>query len=188
MAANKIIVKSPYDKDTHVQFYLFHITHKSSMIYMFPLIGLLILFLLTTGDNKDNITMYITFATFAIIFVPFYIWITIRSNVKRDSKTRVDSIETIEMTKEKITRTDDKINGKDILSWSQIMTVYERVGCFYFYTSNEHGFIVKKDDIVEGDVETIRGYCKKLLRPDKKGKVPFKQVRKIKKGLKNDNK
>ena len=178
MAANKIIVKSPYDKDTHVQFYLFHITHKSSMIYLFPLIGLLIIFLLTTGDNKNNIPVYIAFATFALIFIPFYIWLTIRSNVKRDSKTRVDSTETIEITKEKITRTDDKNSGKDILSWQQIMTVYERVGCFYFYTSNEHGFIVKKSDIIEGNVDLIRGYCKKLLTPNKKGKVPFKQVRK----------
>ena len=129
-----------------------------------------------SSGNDDNITMYGALGAFIIVIVPLYMWLTVRTNVKRDGKTRAGSCETIEMTKEKITRFDDKNSGKETISWSQLMTVYERGNCFYFYTSNEHGFIVEKKSIVEGDVETIRSFCKKLLTPNKKGKVPFKLV------------
>ncbi len=185
---NKILIKTPYDKNTHVQFYFFHITHKSTFIYVLPFISLLLLLLLTTGDNKDNGTAYITFAITALIFIPLYIWITIRQNIKRDSSSRENQIEIINITKDKITRYIEGEEGKQIISWNNIDTIYERENCFYIYTSNEHGFVARKSDFVEGDLETFRYFCNKYLSPNKKGKVPFKQIRKIKKELKNANK
>ena len=184
---NKIVCKTPYDKDTHVQFYFFHITHKSTFIYVLPFISLLLL-LLVTGDNKDNGTVYIAFAASAFIFIPLYIWITIRQNIKKDSTTRANQVEIINITKEKITRYTEGEEGKQIISWNNIEMIYERVNCFYIYTSPDHGFVVPKADFIESDIETFRFFCNKYLRPNKKGKVPFKQVRKIKKELKNATK
>jgi hypothetical protein len=54
-------------------------------------------------------------------------------------------------------------------------SVYETKDAFYFYLSAEQGLVVVKNDIVNGDVESLRNMINKNLRPNKKGKVSYKK-------------
>lgn len=193
MATNKIIYKSEYNKGYHKDFYLFHMTHKSSFIYIMPLLMLLLLMLMINNNNNketDNIYTYIAFAVSIFIFIPIYLFFAVNSNVRRDSKNRSDCTETIEISKEKILRSESKNNeqkGKEVISWQQLLVVHEQLHYFYFYKSNEQGFLVAKELLTKEEINTIRDFCTKYLKKDQKGKIPFKQTRKIKRMIKNEN-
>ena len=191
MASNKVIYKTEYNKGYHKDFYLFHMTHKSSFIYIMPLLMLLLLMLMMNNkENGDNIFTYIAFALSILIFIPLYLFFAVNNNVKRDSKNRTDCIETIEISKEKILRFESKKQeqkGKEIISWQQLLVVHEQKNYFFFYTSNEHGFLIAKELLSNEEIKIIRDFCIKYLKKDQKGNVPFKQTRTIKRMIKNEN-
>ena len=123
MAVNKIKFVSGYNKKTHEDFYLFHLLHKSTFIYILPIISLILLCMVLTEQTKDNQTLYIIFIVFGILFLPFYLFYTIKSNVRKDKDKREGLIETVEITKEKIVRSNEKngeATGKETISWYQI--------------------------------------------------------------------
>jgi len=186
MAKKRVLAKIDYNVKAHKDFYLFHITHKSSFIYLMPILMILMMIFMLNGNN--NVFTYIIYISFCVLIMTGYIWLSVNMNVKRDYKTRKNTSETIEISKDNIYReelTDGEVTGKDIIGWYQIFNVYEVKKYFYIYTSNDRGFMVPKDFIIEGTVEQIRDYMTKYLKPNQKGKVPFKQSKAIKREIKH---
>lgn len=185
MAKKRILARVKYNVKAHKDFYLFHLTHKSSFIYLMPILMLFMLLLMM--NNGGGLGTFIGFIIFTALLMGSYLFFSVNMNVKRDYKERKNTVETIEITKDNITRVEERdgvVTGRDIIGWYQIMNAYEVKKYFYIYTSNDRGFIIQKNEFIEGTSEQMRDYLQKYLKPSPKGKIPFKQSRSIKKEIK----
>jgi hypothetical protein len=108
--------------------------------------------------------------------VPTFTFGRINAIIRENRKQRGERIEIIEITKAKIVRFIEGLEGKAVLGWEHFESVYELKNCFYLYIDKDRGLIVKKDDIVEGSPEILRKLAQNNLKPNRRGKVKFKKL------------
>ncbi|MDD2492530.1 MAG: YcxB family protein [Bacilli bacterium] len=176
---NKIVVKSQYSKKMHLAFYKFHMFRKSTKIYFVMLIGAFTLYLaikysLSGEMDSTNLMIVWSLAAFSILLTPVIMITRTSAIVRQEANERKDTIELLEITKDRILRKIEKAGGVAV-GWYNVNSVYETKDAFYFYLSAEQGLVVIKKDIVNGDVESLRNMIRKNLKPNKKGKILFKK-------------
>lgn len=178
MAAIKVTYKNAYDKKISSNFFRYYLLKNSFFMYFFTIFGFVALFMLVAGafDQETDSTYFLMWviAIMGIVFVPTYIFINIRSSVRRDFKRRGQTVEQVEFSKEKITREELTNHGKMIINWVNIANVIENDEAFYIFLSSDEAFTVAKAGLVEGTVEQTRNLMKTYLKPDQKGRLPLK--------------
>ena len=198
MAALKVIYKNEYDKKVNENFYRYYMLRNSMFMYFITIFGIVALFMLVSGffngeDDKSTKVLMWVIAIIGIIFVPFYTFTNIRSSVKRDYNARKDTIEQVELSKEKILRHELKTNEKMAINWMNINKVVEVKDAFYFFLSETDAFTVGKAGLVQGTLSETRNLIETYTKKDKKGRAPFKikdrevikELKALKKGRKN---
>lgn len=177
---NKVVVESKYRKDLHRSFYLIHMFRRSLSIYFIFLLAAFVIYMAvkqtiaTPTETKTIISVWVlSFAT--VMITPMIMFFRISSATKREAEARKDTVEILEFTKDKILR---KINNESklTLGWYNIDTIYETEEAFFIYINDDQGLVVAKDGIVKGDSELLRKLAMNNLKPNKKGKVPFKKI------------
>lgn len=187
---DKIISQSKYNRKQHKDFYTFHLINKSGTIKFLAVIIVLMLFVaITSTFDKDfkikeetgSIVFSWVMFGFSLSIIPILIITRVNNVVKQETPERIKSIEKIEVTKIKFTRSNDQIEGKSVFGWRDIQSVCETDKYFYIYLSEDNGVFIVKEDIIEGDVETFRKMAEANLKKDKKGKLPYKRYGEVKK-------
>ncbi len=177
---NKVVVESKYRKDLHRSFYLIHMFRRSLSIYFIFLLAAFVIYMAvkqtiaTPTETKTIISVWVlSFAT--VMITPMIMFFRISSATKREAEARKDTVEILEITKDKILR---KINNESklTLGWYNVDTIYETEEAFFIYINDDQGLVVSKDGIVKGDSELLRKLAMNNLKPNKKGKVPFKKI------------
>lgn len=173
MAQLKVVSKSGFRKDLVKKFnYKYILTHSFFMYFVLAL-GVYALVMILLSEEKQNQTFLWTFVGIGLLFAPLYVIITVLRSTKKEEKVRKDIIDCYELTKEKVVKFDSVDTEKIVLNWNLIARVVERKDSFEFYTINDAAFIIPKDSIIEGDINTVRVLVNKCLLPNKKGKIPF---------------
>lgn len=183
---DRVIVKSKYNKKYHYKFYSFHMLRKSASVYLFLIAGILSIYMVVVNTLNPEVTSTnraTAWAFFILIFIslPFFTIGKIRGIVKRNEKDRKGNYEIIEITKYKITRFIENVEGKAVVGWENFESVYELEDIYLMYVDKDRGLVIPKADIVEGSPAIFEKLVKNNLKPDKKGKVKFKKVYKEKK-------
>ena len=177
---NKVVVESKYRKDLHRSFYLIHMFRRSLSIYFIFLLAAFVIYMAvkqtiaTPTETKTIISVWVlSFAT--VMITPMIMFFRISSATKREAEARKDTVEILEITKDKILR---KINNESklTLGWYNVDTIYETEEAFFISINDDQGLVVAKDGIVKGDSELLRKLAMNNLKPNKKGKVPFKKI------------
>lgn len=178
---DKVVVKSKYNKKYHYKFYSFHLLRKSASIYLFLIAGVLSIYLAITNTispeaTSTSIATSWAFAVLIFFSVPFFTFGKIKGIIKRNELERKDNHEVIEITKFKITRFIENVEGKAVLGWEHFESIYEFEDYFLMYIDKDRGLVIVKEDIVEGSPEVFEKLARNNLKPDKKGKVNFKKM------------
>ena len=181
---NKVVTRSGYDANIHKRFYTFHIFRRSYTIYLLLGLAAFVLYIaikntITYKSNPEasqtTLLAIWLIASMTILMTPMIMSFRVFSSVRKEKKERGDSIEVLEFTKDKVLRKIEN-GGKFVVGWYNIDGVYEVKDAFYFYITDDMGLVVKKDSIIEGDVETLRKLITRNLKPGKKGKIPYKKA------------
>ena len=149
------------------------------------LIGVFTLYLAikySTSAEMDptNLMIIWALAAFSILLTPVIMMTRTGTIVRQEAKERLETVELLEITKDRILRKVENA-GSVVTGWYNINSVYETKDAFYFYLSAEQGLVLVKKDIITGDVDSLREMITKNLKPNKKGKIPFKKYFKEKK-------
>jgi len=178
----RIVSKTKYSRKEHKKFYLFHLFHRTSSIY-FMLVMVVLLAAMTAYNvyKGENVTFVLVMFGITCGMIPFLIINKINEVVKQETPERLKSTDTIEVTKHKITRSNDIISGKAVVGWNNLDCVCENDEFFYLYLANTSGLFIKKADIIEGSIEDFRELALNNLLPGKNGKVPYKRYGNVKK-------
>ncbi len=182
----KIVSKTKYNRKQHKQFYLFHLLHRSATIWLLTVISgiMLVLAVYNTIQKNNNLAFsWIAFA-FTAILTPLMILSRVNGVVKQETPERIKSTDTIEITKEKLVRSNDVLQGKAVIGWNNISLICENDRYFYIYTTDTTGIFVVKEDIIEGSVEQLRKLALSHLPVDKKGNPVYKYYGQVKKEYK----
>jgi hypothetical protein len=107
------------------------------------------------------------------ISVPFFTIAKYHTAASRNARERKDSFEIIEITKYKITRFIEGVDGKIVLGWERFDSIYEYDNHFFLYLDKETGMFFSKDTITEGDAAALRKLAINNLKPGKKGKSKY---------------
>lgn len=181
----KVIAKSSYSKKAHYDYYLFHTVHRSSQIFflVFVIAFIFVFAIINTINAEDTFNILFSWGlfVFTLIFTPLLVLRRMRKLINEEFKKREGTVEIIEATKAKVIRKNDVLEGKDILGWHQLDSIFETKEYIYIYVNHEQGFIIVKADIVEGDANTFRKLALENMKPGKKGKVKYKKKFKEKK-------
>lgn len=177
---DKVIAKTKYNRKQHKQFYIFHMFHRNASTYFVIIISLFVVGLavyntiLAKGDISKVLLLWVV-ASFSLMITPLLMVSRINNIVKKETLERLDSIDTIEVTKVKITRSTSITEGKAVIGWHQIDSVCETKDYIYIYTGPTEGIFIVKKDIVEGSVELFRKLAENNMKPNRKGKVKYKK-------------
>lgn len=179
---DRIISKTKYSRKEHKKFYLFHLFHRTQTLYfMFALIVfLLVLTIVNVAKNQNVVFSCIMFGV-TCAMVPILIISKINQVVKQETPERVKSTDTIEVTKSKITRSNDVTSGKAVVGWNNIDCVCENDEFIYIYLTDQSGLFIKKVDIVEGSSELFRKLAINNMKPDRKGRILYKRYGNVRK-------
>ena len=177
----KVIAKIKYLRREHKKFYLFHLFHRSNSIW-FMLVLIAILGVMTVYNVIKEQSVYFSLIMFGVScgIIPFLIISRINQVVKQETPERVKSTDTIELTKHKITRSNDMVPGKAIIGWNNLDCVCENDRYFYFYTTENAGLFITKTEITEGSVELVRKLALENLIPGKRGRINYFRYGKVK--------
>ena len=179
MAIQKNVYKNQFDKKISLGFYRYYMLRNSFFMYFFTVFGLLALFMLVNGAMKseENTSTYYlmwVIAILGIVFVPMYTFLNIHMSAARDTKRRKDTVELVEISKEKITRQELTKGGKMVINWVNISKIVEVNDAFYIFLGNDEAFTVAKIGLQEGSIESTRNLMKTYLKADNKGRIPLK--------------
>ena len=180
--ADKIVSRTKYLRKEHRRFYMFHLFHRSSSIYL--IIGLVIIlfgFTLYNVYKQQNVVFSLIMFGITCAIFPYLIISKINNVVKQETPERVRSTDIIEVTKHKISRANDVISGKAVIGWNELDCVCEDDEFIYLYTSDNSGLFIKKADIVEGDIESFRKIALDNIGRDKKGNPRYKRYGNVRK-------
>lgn len=174
----KVFIKSKFNRKLYTKFFYFNLLQKSVSIYFFFLAALLSLYLainVTVNPDADNTstTIYWLFALFLLSGLPAFTYGRISATVKKIEKELGDKLEIIEISKPKIVRFVEGVQGKVVLGWENFDSVYEYKDYIFMYIDRDRGLVFTKDSILDGDLETFRKLAMNNLRPGKKGKVRY---------------
>ena len=179
---DRVILKSKYNEKLHKRFYLFHMFRKSFSVYfLFLAIGLSIYLAIKTTikydleSSKTNFYIAWGLAIMFISMVPTFTFGRINSIIRQNKKARGERLEIIEITKAKIVRFIEGVDGKSVLGWEHFESVYELKECFLMYIDKDRGLVLNKNDFEEGTVEMLRKLIQNNLKPNRRGKIKFKQ-------------
>lgn len=177
MAQMKVVCKIKFDKKLLMKFNARYILTHSFFMYFISALGIyaLITLIVQKEANKESFAYILcwSLAIIGILFVPLYILFSVYRATKKEEKEHKDDIDTFEITKEKITKTNSAVTDKIVLNWNLISKVVETNETFYFTTVNEAAFQIPKKYIEEGNVDTLRTLLNKCLTPGKNGKLPY---------------
>lgn len=179
MAALKVIYKNKYNKKVNGNFYRYYMLRNSMFMYLITIIGIIALFMLVSGffsseeDESTNFLMWVI-AIIGVVFVPFYTFTNIHTSIKKDYNHRKDTIEQVELSKEKILRQELTSNEKMVINWVNVTKVIEVKDAFYFFLSETDAFTVAKEGLTQGTLEETRLLMETYLKKDNKGRIPFK--------------
>ncbi len=186
---DKVISKTKYDRSEHKKFYLFHLFHRTQTLYfMFALIIFLLVLTIVNVSKQQNVVFSCIMFGITCAMVPILIISKINQVVKQETPERVKSTDTIEVTKSKITRSNDVTSGKAVVGWNNIDCVCENDKFIYIYLTDQSGLFIKKEDIVEGDVETFRKLAINNMKVDKKGRILYKRYQSVAKAYRLEQK
>lgn len=186
---DRVVSKTKYDRNQHKEFYKFHLLHKSPSTYFIMLISVFVLYIaisntikaIETREGLNQIWILWALAAFSLLAAPLMMVSRINGIVKKETKERQDSYDTIEVTKSKIVRTCSVMEGKAVFGWHQIESIAETKKYIYIYTGPQTGIFIVKDDIIEGNVELFRKLAENNMRKNKKGKVKYSKHFKVSK-------
>ena len=109
-------------------------------------------------------------------------WGRIRGIIRQEIASRKDSLEIIEVSKDKITRKIDGISDKLVFGWNNIIMAHETKDFFLLYVNKDSALVLVKDDLqLESGVSKtevinlMRKMINNNMMKNKKGKVSFKQ-------------
>lgn len=180
MEDKRVVSKTFYKRRDHVKFYTFHSIFRSSSTILIILVLAFMIYnaIRTTNtyaleDGVNNVILIWGMTGATISILPLILIIRVNDVVKQETGDRVESTDTIEVTKVKIQKSNDKFPGKLVISWNQIETICETKKYFYIYTGPKQGIFIVKKDITEGDENTFRRLAFENLKKQK-GKVPYK--------------
>lgn len=179
MAALKVIYKNKYNKKVNGNFYRYYMLRNSMFMYLITIFGIIALFMLVSGffsseeDESANFLMWVI-AIIGVVFVPFYTFTNIHTSIKKDYNHRKDTIEQVELSKEKILRQELTSNEKMVINWVNVTKVIEVKDAFYFFLSETDAFTVAKEGLTQGTLEETRLLMETYLKKDNKGRIPFK--------------
>lgn len=179
MAAIKVIYKNNYDKKVNSNFYRYYMLKNSMLMYFITIFGIVALFMLVSGffssEEDETIKFFMwVIAIVGIVFVPFYTFTNIHTSVKKDYNARKDSVEQVELSKEKILRHELTTNQKMAINWVNITKIIEVKDAFYVFLSETDAFTIAKAGLSVGTLDETRLLIETYLKKDKKGRVPFK--------------
>ena len=184
---DKLIAKGKYSPIAHRKFYLFHLFYKSSSTYftLFLITTLIILgsFMTKTAiqtGKYSSIFFIWSLVFFTIIFTILQMFLRIKKTIKEETDKRKDSIEVVEVTKDLIVRRIQNVPGREVIGWDHIESIYENKEYIYIYTKNNTGFLIIKEDIIEGNLEGFRKLAKNQMPKTRRGKVKYKVLYKEK--------
>jgi hypothetical protein len=177
---DRVISKTKYNRGEHKKFYLFHLFHRTQTLYfMFALIIFLLVLTIVNVAKQQNVVFSCIMFGVTCAMVPILIISKINQVVKQETPERVKSTDTIEVTKSKITRSNDVTSGKAVVGWNNIDCVCENDKFIYIYLTDQSGLFIKKEDIVEGDVETFRKLAINNMKVDKRGRILYKRYQSV---------
>lgn len=178
---DKLVAKSTYSKKSHKDFYVFHLIYKSSSTYFLvvltlALVGLGIYNTLSSIKNNNviNIVIIWSLIVFTLILTIFQMFSRIKRTIKKEAESRADSIEVVEVNKNIIVRRIENVSGREVIGWEEVNAIYETKNYIFMYTFGEQGFLIIKEDIIEGSVEGFRNLAYSKLPQNKRGKVKYK--------------
>lgn len=178
----RIISKTKYSRKEHKKFYLFHLFHRTQTLYfMFALIIFLLVLTIVNVSKQQNVVFSCIMFGITCAMVPILIISKINQVVKQETPERVKSTDTIEVTKSKITRSNDVTTGKAVVGWNNIDCVCENDEFIYIYLTDQSGLFIKKEDIIEGSSELFRKLAINNMKPDKKGRILYKRYGNVRK-------
>lgn len=178
----RIISKTKYSRKEHKKFYLFHLFHRTQTLYfMFALIIFLLVLTIVNVSKQQNVVFSCIMFGITCAMVPILIISKINQVVKQETPERVKSTDTIEVTKSKITRSNDVTTGKAVVGWNNIDCVCENDEFIYIYLTDQSGLFIKKEDIIEGSSELFRKLAINNMKPDKKGGILYKRYGNVRK-------
>lgn len=183
---DKIVSKTKYNRKEHKKFYMFHLFHRSGTIY-FMFAMLILLGAMTVAnlmDEESNGTLSLIMFGLTLGILPYMIISRINEVVRQETPERIKSTDMVEITKHKIMRVNDTIQGKGVIGWNNLDCVCETDDFIYMYTSDRTGLFIKKEDIVEGSVELFRKLANANMIPNKRGKIKYLRYGKVKKEYK----
>jgi hypothetical protein len=174
----KVIIKSKFDKKLFTRFLYFNLFRKSVSIYFFIMAAALSIYLaIKTTTSPDvsgsSITIYWVFSVILLSSLPAFTFGRINTTVNKFSKERGESLEIIELTKPKIVRFIEGVQGKAVVGWEHFDSIYEYKDYIYMYIDRDRGLVFNKESIVEGDIGTFRKLAMNNMRPGKKGKIKY---------------
>ena len=181
----KIVTRTKYNRKQHKKFYMFHLFHRTMTIYLLLIVTLimLVLAIYNTLHKNSLIFSWVAFGITAIL-TPLMILQRVNSVVKQETPERIKSTDTIEVTKDKLVRSNDVLQGKAVIGWKNIELVCENDNYFYIYTTDTTGIFIVKEDIIEGNVEMFRKIALSQLPLDKKGRPVYRYFGQVKKEYK----
>ena len=175
-----VLSKSEYRRKDHKRFYLFHTFFRSSTpLLVLILMGFMIFYAIRTTlrmqetDSYSTLIMVWTLTAATAMMVPFLMIGQVNSVIKKETQELREGIDTIEVNKVKIVRSNPAIKGKVVISWYQVENICETKKYIFIYTGPKQGIFIVKKDISEGNVVTFRELAKKNMRKNKKGKVDY---------------
>ena len=178
----RIISKTKYSRKEHKKFYLFHLFHRTQTLYfMFALIIFLLVLTIVNVSKQQNVVFSCIMFGITCAMVPILIISKINQVVKQETPERVKSTDIIEVTKSKITRSNDVTTGKAVVGWNNIDCVCENDEFIYIYLTDQSGLFIKKEDIIEGSSELFRKLAINNMKPDKKGRILYKRYGNVRK-------
>jgi phosphate/sulfate permease len=124
-------------------------------------------------DPNQIMTSWIL-AAFTVMITPLLMIMKVNDIVRKETKERKESTDTIEVTKAKITRSIDLVEGKTVIGWNQIEVICETKEYIYIYLAANQGVFIVKADIIEGSVALFRKLANNNMKKNKKGKVQYK--------------
>lgn len=177
---NEIITKTKYNSKAHKKLYYFTLFRKSSSFYFIMLIciALAAMVIYNTATAKDTTMNVLSYCIvgFTLVLTPLLMIARINSSIKKDAEARGETVETIVINKEKISRKLDGIQPV-VISWKQVEGVNERPEYFFFFLNGEQTLIVDKDTFTQGTTEDLIRIIEKYGPKNKKGKSVLKKLK-----------
>ena len=182
---DKVKSVSKYNRKDHTNYYKYHMLHRSKSTYFIIFVMLVVIgwsiYNSVNMSDPQQIMISWSLAAFTVLMAPLLMTVQINNIVKKESQERKESSDIITVTKDKIIKNNDKTEGKVVIGWHQVDAIHENKKYIYIYTGQNQGIFMVKEDIIEGDVESLRKIAEKCMKRNRRGKINYKEYPRRKK-------